>query len=255
VICFGIYPMKENSMKKISRIFGMGLALAVVLSCSSGAIAQRFGGGPPMAPEKAEAVWTLQANAMGTELSLGKKAQPKLAKTYLAARKSHQAAMAGLGDQQGDRQARFQAFREVNEQERAKLEEALKGILKKDKLETAISVLGTFDRRWDNYTNVVIGLSLDKAKSGAVMKEVNGWVAKSTKARQEAMAQQDWQSMRERGQELKAALDGALEKVLSTEQQAEWTEKTARRGRGPGGGGGRGPGGPGGGPRGPGGGA
>ena len=58
------------------------------------------------------------------------------------------------------------------------------------------------------------------------------YVVASDKARAEAMAAMDFQSMRSAMQELKGKLDADLAEILSEEQLAAWKTGTTQRGRG-----------------------
>ena len=210
------------------------LALVVAFACwAPCATAQRGRGGPGLSPEKAEAAWKLEAECVAKRLALATKETEGLVKAYGAARKSHQEAMEKLAAEAGeDRRARFEAYRELTKKERGKLTEALKGLLKEDQIAQAMASLGTFDRRWDRYVDLLAAFELGDEKLSKALALVEQSVIESNKARREAMATQDWESMRETRRTLKEKLDTALAEVLSEEQQAKWSEATAHRGRG-----------------------
>ena len=207
---------------------------ALLLTCCVNAFAQGRGGGARLAPKKAEAAWATQADAVAKDLALDESQKSKLRKNYVDARKRHRAALSETrSGEQEDRRARFEAMQKVSKKERAKLEEALTGNLKKAQVEKAMPVLGSFNTQWDRYVSVLTEMGVDQKKSQSAMKELNAWVAKHNKAQEEARANQDWQSMRSIRTELKTTLDTALAEVFSEEELKQWNEKTAgRSGRG-----------------------
>ncbi len=197
------------------------------------AAAQPVQGGPRLAPEKVEAAWKLEAECVARELGLSKKDMERLVGAYKAARETYQKAIRELSEGQGgDRRSRYQASRELQEKERGKLEEALKGILKEKQVAQAIASLGTFNRSWDRYVDTLAGFELGEKKLFKALALVNQYVVDTDKAMREAMANEDFESMRETRRELKEKLDTALAAVLSEDQQAKWSEATAFRGRG-----------------------
>lgn len=251
-------------MKKTGAIFSLQVgavcmvAAALFFSTALDATAQPGGrGGPPMAPEKLDAALTLEARGVAKELGLSDEVTAKVVDAYKAARKSQQAAMRELFS--AGRGGGMEAFQErlaLNEKERGKLEEALKGFLKAEQAGKAVASLGTFNRQWDRFTDTLAGFQLGEEKLYPALKLTCQYVVDSDAARSEAMANMDFQSMRSTAQKLKAKLDAGLAEILSEEQLSAWKTATVRRGR-PGGGsrgprgGGPGGGGPGGGGPGP----
>lgn len=224
----------------------LGIAVAAGLALCflavTDAAAQRGGfGGPPLAPEKAEAAWKLQADSASIGLKLDSKEQSeKVREAYMAARNSHQKAMGELRSSIGGGGGRemFQAFRELNQKERAKLSEALDTFLSEEQTTQTMASLGTFSRTWDRYVDVLAGFEFEGKELYSALKLLQIHTVDSDKARSEAIANQDFQSMRSMRQELKAKLDTDLADVLSEEQLAKWKEQTPARGPGgrPGGG-------------------
>ena len=205
------------------------LVLSVVWMPEAAAQRRR---GPRLEPEKAEAAWKLQAECVANDVGLKKKKAAKLVDAYVASRKSCQESTAKIFQEEGgDRRARMEAYRKVIGEERGKLEAALKGILKEKPLTQAMSSLGTFDGRWDRYVDTLSGLGLGKKEQNKSLTLVNQYVVDSTAAMQKARESGDRESMRGVRRELKEKLDTALAAVLSEEQQAKWTEATARRRR------------------------
>jgi hypothetical protein len=216
------------------RVVVLCVAALMISACwTPNTAAQPGRGGPELAPEKAEEAWKLEAVCVSQELGLSEKDTEVLVDTYKAARKGYQEAVQKLfEDQEGDRRSRYQAYRELREKERGKLEEALKGTLNEKQLAEAIASLGTFDRRWDRYVDSLVGFELGEEKLFKALSLVNQYVVDRDKAMQEAIANEDWESMRETRREMKERLDAALAAVLSEDQQAKWSEATAFRRRG-----------------------
>ena len=208
------------------------LTFSLVLACSITAFAQGRGrGGARMTPEKAEAVWKLQAEAVAKDLVLDAEKTIKLSKAFVQARKSQQTAIAAMpSKQQGESGSRLKKVLEVEDKERAKLHEALKGFLNKDQIEKAMPILGNFHKRWDIYVSVVSNITDDKKISQSAMKEINTWAEKTAKARKTALAKTNMLPRPKATKELKMALDTELAKILSEEEFKQWKEKTAGRG-------------------------
>lgn len=215
------------------------LSGAVMLMLTSTAMGQ-FRGGPPMSPEQQEAAWTVEAHSVAAALKLPEPKAASVAEAYKAARASHGEAMAELRRTAERGPGMFQQMQAINDTERGKLEDKLSGVLNEEQLGTAMESLGTFNNQWDRFVDVLSAFDLSGDNRAKALSLLIDYVIKSDKARSEAMAAMDFQSMRDSMQTLKEELDSQMAEVLSAEQLAVWEEKTARRG-GPGGGrGGRG---------------
>ncbi len=191
-------------------------------------VSAQFRGGPQLDPEKAQAAWTLAARGVANDLKLSKQVTSKLIDAYKAARESYQKAMQGLSGGGGG----MEAYRELAEKERGKLETALKGFLNDKQAAEAIASLGTFNGEWDRFLDVIAGFKLDDKKLFTALALVRTYVVDYDKARRSAMADQDWQSIRTARETHKAALDGGLSKILTPSQLITWNEATAPRRRG-----------------------
>ncbi len=222
--------MKQPSNGKL--LTGVGVlsivGLILLLGCVTEVSAQ-FRRGPQLDPEKAQAAWTLAARGVANDLGLSKKVTSQLIDAYKAARESYQKAMEELRGT-GDRG--FEGFRELAGKERGKLETALKGFLNDKQAAEAIASLGTFNREWDRFLDVIAGFNLDDEKLFKALALVSTYVVDFDKARSSAMASQDWESIRTAREELKGKLDSGIAEVLSKEQLATWNEATAPRRRG-----------------------
>ena len=234
--------MRRDSMsfKGLGVVFGLALVFALLAPMD--ADAQRGRGGPRLSAEESAKVWALQSSSVAKEFGVAKRKAAKVAEAYAASRTSYQSGMQELRESGDGGGGRFRAFRELGDEERGKFEEALKGTLKGEQLAKVMGSLGTFDRSWDRYANVLAEFELEAAKLQKAMSLTIAYVSGVYKARQDSQDREAW---REIYTEHREKLNAGMAKILSEEDQAKWTEATARRGRG--GGGGRRPGGGGGG--------
>jgi hypothetical protein len=222
--------MKTNRIGAISGCIVAGMLLSF---WTVDAVAQRGRrGGNMLAPEKQEAAWTLQAQTVAKILTLDTAKTGAVTDVYKTARKDHQAALRKMAESGGqDRSARFEAFRKLGKEARGKLEASLKGVLDEKQAAQAFASMGTFDRRWDQYVDVVAGLKLGDEKQDKALRILNQQVIDSAKVMKEDLENRDWESMRAKRGEMKKKLDAALAKVLSEEEQAKWSAATASQRR------------------------
>ena len=234
----------EKKIHSLKSAIGVGLALAVVFAAFNATAQFGRGRGPQLAPEKVEAAIALEAKGVARDLELSEDAAEQLLAAYRDARHSHQKGMAELFGQGGGGggMGRFMEMQELSEKEGAKLKSATEAFLSEDQTTKALESLGTFSRQWDRLVDTLIGFQLEDGPLYSGLGFVTRYVVDSEKARSEAMANMDFQSMRGARQELKAALDASLAGILSETQAASWKEATASRGP-RGGGPGHGPGG------------
>lgn len=221
-----------NSLKHAVALLAMG---TMVLAAATADAQQRQSGrgGPRLSPEVREAVWTLQANGVAHDIGASEEEAAKIVTAYIAARKSQGEAMrearqSGGGGNFGN----FQAIREITAKEREALQKALGEIVAADKAATATESLGTFNNQWDIMADTLTTFKLAEEKQNACLTMIAKYVISSDKARSEAIANQDFQSMRTVSQELKSALDAMMAIQLSEDQLATWKERTQRRGFG-----------------------
>ncbi len=213
-------------------VFAVGMLFHLAWSPVADAQGQR--GGPRLAPEKQEAAWTLHSTCVAKELELSGDNTKKLVTAYIAARKSHGKAMEALRGEGGGGggQGRWQRFRELSESEGKKLETAFSEFLSKEQTKEATTTLGSFDWSGDRYIDTLASYKLGDEKLFSALKHVSGYIVDYSKARADAMAGGDWQSIRTARQELKGKLDTSLASILSEEQLSQWKEATQFRGRG-----------------------
>lgn len=214
---------------------------AITLSFAGSVMAQR-GGGQGLSPEKRDAAWGIEAGGVAQQLKLSDEKAAKLTAAYKAARTSQGEAMRELRATAERGPGMFQEMQALNEAELGKLKKSLAGDLSDDEITGALASLGTFSTQWDRLVDVFASFGLGDDKQGKGLALIAKYVVDSDKARAEAIANMDFQSMRGAMQTLKGELDTAIAATLSEEQLATWKEKTAQRGRGGrGGGGGRPP--------------
>ncbi len=223
--------MKQPSNCKL--LTGVGVlsivGLIFLLGGATEVSAQFRGGGPQLAPEKAQAAWTLAVRGVANELSLSKEATSKLNDAYKAARESYQKAMEEL---RGTGAGGFEGFQDLTVRERGKLETALKGFLSDKQAAMAMEPLGTFNSEWDRMLDVLADFKLGNKNLFMALTLISTYVVDYSKAVSAAMASQDFQSMRTARETHKATLDSGIAEVLSKEQLATWNEATAPRRRG-----------------------
>ncbi len=228
--------MRRQNLFAGSASAGVAVAvgLAICFAAVTDAAAQRRGGfgGPQLSPEKAEAAWNHEADSASIVAKIDKEEAAKVREAYVTARKSQQAAMSELRSTAERGPGMFQAFRELNGKEAAKLSEALGSFLSEEQTTQAMASLGTFSGAWDRYVDVLAGFEFEGKGLYPALLLLQTYAIDSDKALREAMANQDFQSMRSSRTELKAKLDSSLADLLSEEQLGEWKEKTQFRGRG-----------------------
>lgn len=222
----------EKKTHSFTSAIAVGLALAVVLTAFNATAQFGRGRGPQLAPEKVEAAIALEAKGVARDLALSKDVAEQLVAAYRDARHSHQKGMAELFGQGGGGggMGRFMEMQELSEKEGAKLKAATEAFLSEKQAAKALESLGTFSRQWDRFVDTLVGFQLEEAPLYSGLGFVRSYVVDSEKARSEAMANMDFQSMRGATQELKAALDTSLTGILSEIQVASWKEATTFRG-------------------------
>jgi hypothetical protein len=222
---------------------GAALIMAAVMCLPAlNASAQQGGGGQRMTDEERDAAWTLEATGVSKELGLNEADTGKVVAAYKKSRESHRAASDELRASGAQGPDMFQQMQEIATTERGKLATELEAAIGKEKADKAVATLGTYNRSWDRFVNVLASFGLDAGKQQQGLGHIAKYVVEADKAQQEAMASFDIDGMRTKMGELKTALDTSMGGVLSAEQLATWKERTAGRGGPGGGGGGGGPG-------------
>ncbi len=195
-----------------------------------------------MDPAKAAVAWKAEAETVAKGLNLDEGRAAKLTEAYRVARESHSAAVRARMDAGGDRRD-YGAMMEINKAEKAKLEAALTAFLTPEQTATALSTLGTFNRRWDSMALAIEGMTLEAGPKAEAMNLIMAYVAEWGKVTAPATPGAGANTgVREKAMALREKLDADLVKVLSAEQMTVWKEATAMRegsrgGRGASGGG------------------
>ena len=193
------------------------------LLCSgANSFAQQRGG---LSPEKQQAAQKIQAQYVAKKLKLSDDNTSKLVAAYLKARKSLTDARQALA--RGD----FQAYRDLSDKEREKLEGELGKFLKEKQVKKAMESLGTLNTSWDRMVDALAGFKLEEKQLNKALDKVNAYVIDSAKLMQEARESGSFQEIRPKYQELREKLNKAMEGILSEEQLEQWKQVTARRGR------------------------
>lgn len=239
--------MAASKRTGVLAFMGLSVCTASAVLLCLGAAAQPGGPGRAgMDPAKAAAAWKAEAETVAKSLNVDEGQAVKLVEAYKAARESHSAAVRARMDAGGDRRD-YGAMMEINKAEKAKLEAALLAFLTPEQTATALSTLGTFNRRWDSMALAIEGMTLEAGPKAEAMDLIMAYVAEWGKVTASATpGAGDNTGMREKAVALREKLDADLAKVLSAEQMAAWKEATAMREGSRGGRGGLG-GGPGGG--------
>ncbi|MCH8332347.1 hypothetical protein IIC65_00285 [Candidatus Sumerlaeota bacterium] len=206
--------------------------MVFMLASMTDAMAQRGGGGrggPRLDPAKAAAAQELQAKEVAKVVGLSGDATGKLVAAYKAARESAAPAGGrGGGGRGGGGRGGFGGSQVVDE-EKAKLKTAISEFLSDDEAGEASDALAVaFSRRtgrsWDRMVDVLASFSLGDEKLFSTLTLVRAYAVDSDKAFQDAIANQDFQSIGTATQAARDTLDGALASILSEEQLAKWKE-------------------------------
>lgn len=208
------------------RAFG-GLVLALALAALP--VVAQPGGGWGIPPEERAKVDAAQAGAVAASLKLDAEKSGKLSEAYTAHKKA-----AAESRPTGEGRPDFETMLKHQQEQQAKLEEALKGFLDETQAKEAASILGGFNRGWDRQVLVILGFGLEAAKQAEALGHTLAFVKKSAESRAGGGGS------REEMMAARKALDEALAPLLTDAQKAEWAEKTSRGGRGGGERGGRG---------------
>lgn len=221
--------MSTKRMVFVTRFASVCLCAFLILGAT--ALAQ----GPNAIPaEKRAQLWEMESNCAAGQLGLSADLSAKLSAAYKAARESQGTASEALRGQGG---GNFEKIIEISKAEKAKFETAIKGFLNPEQTAKALSVLGTFNRRWDAMTNALDSMGLAEKPKADAMKLTADFVVASGEAMQSVAAGSDMETARTKVDGLWTKLDEDMAKILSPEQSIKWKEMTARRG-GPGQGGG-----------------
>ena len=228
-----------------TRLVCFAVALMLVASINN-ASAQRGGGrggfgGPPLEAEKAAAAQEAEAKSVAGDLSLSGDDTGKLVAAYQAARKSLDEAMQKARDNAGGGFGGFQAIMELPGEEKTKFKTAIAEFLSGDQAGKAADGLAggitLQGNQVDRMVDAFGAFSLGDDKLFAAVKLVLAYAAEADAARAEAIANQDFQSIRTGTQAAREKLETALGSVLSAEDLTKWKEANPQGG---GRGGGRG---------------
>lgn len=190
------------------------------------------GGFAMLSGEELAKVSAAQVKYVASSLTLNEDQSKKLGEAYTAYRDGLRRRF-----ESGGLSAGGDAIREAMNEEKGKLDTALKGFLTPEQTTSASALLAS-SFRWDGMVKALNDVGLDEAKHAEAMKVIATYLTESTKAREAAGG--DREAMRAKGQELRDKMTADLGKILTPEQLAKLQEAPGFAMRRPGGGGGGG---------------
>jgi hypothetical protein len=182
------------------------------------------------ADEIDKAVWTMQAASVARELGLKKKKQDKLTRAYLGLREDISVkGKEKLKELEGEeRQTEADA---IARNCLGKFNSDLTGLLKPEQASRASFLLGSLNKRWEQYLELLLGFSLEgeamQNASDAVYMYVDEYLTERKKA---SDANTRFSGQIATG--LKEGLDGRIAEVLTEDQYKTWSETTAFKRKG-----------------------
>lgn len=215
----------------------IGMCAIIVMTCliTIEAQAQR-GGGPRLAPEKLDAAWSAEASGVARENGVSADNTAKLVAAYKVSREAQGKEMQEMMATAQRGPGMFQEMMEISESQAATLRKNVSAFLSDKEIEGVMTSLGSYNRSWDRFVDTLLGFELKEEDNFKALALIANYVMESDKARAEAIAAMDFESMRVASQELKGMLDLAIGGLLSDEQIIVWNEATQQRRRGGGGG-------------------
>ena len=228
--------------------YSLSAMLLVTLLVCGDALSQQGGrgGGNRMSPEQLNAAWSAQGSGASHDAGISAENTAKLIDVYKVSRTEHGKELETLMASGERGPGMFQQMQAINSAAGGAMKPKLAAFLSAEETDKVMASLGSYNREWDRLVDTVLGFKLAGESNFKALTLIANYVIESDKARAEAIAAMDFESMRAASEELKGMLDLSIASVLSDEQVASWKEQTQRRQRG--GGGGRGPGGAGGAP-------
>jgi hypothetical protein len=184
-------------------------------------------GPPPVDPEKAKKIWTVEARVVSAALEIKGEDAGKVSKAYVAAQQDY---LEKSRELPWTRES-FEQRRQLAEKASAGLKEALTKAVGAEKTEKLMGILMPFSMssfRLDRMVGDLIAFELPKEKAKKAILVVLENNRDLGKAFNEARESGSWEGIREKMQELREALDKELSEILSEKQMAEWKEKYAQ---------------------------
>lgn len=209
-----------SSNRYIVRGAVLGALLGTIVGLTAVAQPPRPG---RMAPEDRAKVNTAQAQAVAADLKLDAGQTGKLVEAHAAFLKQARENRPRFG--RGD----WEAMRKHQEEQRAKFAGEVQAFLEESQATAAAEVLVGFHRGWDQYVSILLDFDLEEAKEAEALGHTLAYVKAASAARGDSVDSRDFRAMRANMMEAKKILDESLAPLLSEEQQAEWTAKTAPR--------------------------
>jgi hypothetical protein len=200
------------------------LVLAVFGMVALDAAAQ-FGRGPRLEPERAAAAWELQATSTAKAAGLSSGDASDLLEAYKAARAAHGKALRELFEEGERREGGWEAMRELTEEHRAALEDAVGEFIdEEEQLEKVMEPLGLFNRQWDGYVHAAIELKLDDEVQGAALKHIVACVTETQSILKEVIELEDFEGVWEDFAAIELELDDEVQGAALNHIVANVTE-------------------------------
>lgn len=173
-----------------------------------------------------ESLWNFQVQSATKDFNLSQDKLKKLQELYVITRKNQREAIKELPEENDKQKSRL-AIIEVNQKEKSNLQAQLKNVLTEEQIAQVIPLLGSFNPRYDSYTELIMSLELDEEKNSAAMKLIGEYIINYDKARQQADSSGERFSAKV-SSELKSKLDNGLKNILTSEQYDRWLEATSK---------------------------
>ncbi len=184
-------------------------------------------GPPPIDPEKAKRIWTVEARCAAGAFEIKREDAVKVAEAYVAARQAYLEKTRELPRTPES----FQKMQELAEKASADLKEALTKAVGAEQTEKIMGLLMPFSMssfRLDRMVGDLIDFELPRQelrKAVLAVIESNRDLAKAFNAARESGS---FEGLREKMESLSEALNKELSEILSEKQMAEWKEKHAQ---------------------------
>jgi len=191
----------------------------------------------PLTAEETEAAWKLEAIGVAGHIGADDAKTAEVAKAYIQARKSHDAAAEKIREERragggggpaegaaggGRGQEFLAAIQTLAKSEGQKLEKSLSGILSADQTARAMASLGTFYRPWDQMVHTIAGFGLDSSKQQDALNAVEEYVVVQATTVMQRGPDRDREAAAAAARDSRAKLTEALKAVLTDEQMKKF---------------------------------
>ncbi len=220
----------------IIRGFRVGLTclfIFLMVSSMGPVFAQGAGrGGPQMDPKDREAVWSLEAKTVATELGLDAEKSEKLHAAYKVSRERLQKAVEAIPTgESNDFRARYESRRKARLAENDTFAKDLAAFLDEAQAKKAVEQLTVFFGRGDMTVKSLSDIVTNPETLLKAMKVLNAHLIKLDKEIAGSMVEGVGVAEERRDQRSKMVeeLNTEMAKILSEEEMTKWKESTADR--------------------------